>query len=71
MAIFIDVEVSAEAAEDAAIAAKLAEVCPVDIFAVADGGGLEIVEAQPRRVRAVPALHRRRAGRHGHGAQAL
>jgi NAD-dependent dihydropyrimidine dehydrogenase PreA subunit len=45
MAIFIDVEVSPEAAEDAAIAAKLAEVCPVDIFTVADGGGLEIVDA--------------------------
>jgi NAD-dependent dihydropyrimidine dehydrogenase PreA subunit len=44
MAIFIDVEVSPEAAEDAAIAAKLAEVCPVDIFSVADGGGLEIVD---------------------------
>jgi NAD-dependent dihydropyrimidine dehydrogenase PreA subunit len=45
MAIFIDVEVSPEAAEDAAIAAKLAEVCPVDIFTVAAGGGLEIVDA--------------------------
>jgi NAD-dependent dihydropyrimidine dehydrogenase PreA subunit len=45
VALFIDVEVSPEAAEDAAIAAKLAEVCPVDIFAVGDGGALEIVEA--------------------------
>jgi NAD-dependent dihydropyrimidine dehydrogenase PreA subunit len=45
MAIFIDVEVSPEAAEDAEIAAKLAEVCPVDIFAVGAGGGVEIVDA--------------------------
>jgi NAD-dependent dihydropyrimidine dehydrogenase PreA subunit len=44
VALFIDVEVSPEAAADAAIAAKLAEVCPVDIFAVGDGG-LEIVDA--------------------------
>jgi NAD-dependent dihydropyrimidine dehydrogenase PreA subunit len=34
MALFIDVEVSPEAAGDAAVAAKLAEVCPVDIYAV-------------------------------------
>jgi NAD-dependent dihydropyrimidine dehydrogenase PreA subunit len=45
MALFIDVEVSPEAAADAAIAAKLAEVCPVDIFAVDEDGALEIVEA--------------------------
>ena len=45
MALFIDVEVSPEAAEDAKVAAKLAEVCPVDIFAVDAGGALEIVEA--------------------------
>ena len=45
MALFIDVEVSPEAAEDAAVAAKLAEVCPVDIFAVGAGGALEIVDA--------------------------
>ena len=41
--LFIDVEVAPEAADDAAVAAKLAEVCPVDIFAVADGA-LRIVE---------------------------
>jgi NAD-dependent dihydropyrimidine dehydrogenase PreA subunit len=35
--IFIDVEVSPEVADDAALAAKLAEVCPVDIFAAVDG----------------------------------
>jgi NAD-dependent dihydropyrimidine dehydrogenase PreA subunit len=41
--IFIAVEVDDAVASDAAVAAKLAEVCPVDIFAVADGG-VEIVE---------------------------
>ena len=35
-AVFIAVEVSAEAAADAELAAKLAEVCPVDIFSVKD-----------------------------------
>jgi len=45
VALFIDVEVSPEAAEDAKVAAKHAEVCPVDIFAVDAGGALEIVEA--------------------------
>ena len=33
-AIFIGVEVDDAVASDAAVAAKLAEVCPVDIFAV-------------------------------------
>jgi NAD-dependent dihydropyrimidine dehydrogenase PreA subunit len=42
-AIFIAVEVSDEVAGDATVAAKLAEACPVDIFAQADGGGVEIV----------------------------
>jgi len=45
VALFIDVEVAPEVASDVEVAAKLAEVCPVDIFAVGDGGGLEIVEA--------------------------
>ena len=36
-ALFINVEVSEDVASDAALAAKLAEVCPVDIFAVSDG----------------------------------
>jgi ferredoxin-like protein FixX len=40
---FIAVEVDDAAAADAAVAAKLAEVCPVDIFADA-GGRVEIVE---------------------------
>jgi len=42
-ALFIAVEVDDAVAADAAVAAKLAEVCPVDIFAVA-AGALEIVE---------------------------
>jgi len=42
--LFIDVEVAPEAASDAAVAAKLAEVCPVDIFAVGEAGELQIVE---------------------------
>ena len=42
-AVFINVEVSPQAAGDAELAAKLAEVCPVDIFAD-DGGHLKIVE---------------------------
>jgi NAD-dependent dihydropyrimidine dehydrogenase PreA subunit len=42
--IFIDVEVSDEVAEDPEIAAKLEEVCPVDIYAVGEGdGGVAIV----------------------------
>ena len=44
MALFIDVEVSPEAASDPAVAAKLAEVCPVDIYAVGDDGQLGVVE---------------------------
>jgi len=40
---FIAVEVDDGVASDAALAAKLAEVCPVDIFAAADGH-VEIVE---------------------------
>jgi NAD-dependent dihydropyrimidine dehydrogenase PreA subunit len=43
-AIFIGVEVDDAVAGDAALAAKLAEVCPVDIYAVGDGGGVRIVE---------------------------
>jgi NAD-dependent dihydropyrimidine dehydrogenase PreA subunit len=35
--IFIDAEVSDEVANDAELAAKLEEVCPVDIFANDDG----------------------------------
>ena len=39
---FIDVEVDDSIVDDAALAAKLAEVCPVDIFA-SDGGRVTIV----------------------------
>ena len=42
-AIFIGIEVSDEAAGDAALAAKLEETCPVDIYADA-GGRVELVE---------------------------
>ena len=43
MSLFIDVEVAPEAAEDPAVAAKLAEVCPVDIYATGEAGELRIV----------------------------
>jgi NAD-dependent dihydropyrimidine dehydrogenase PreA subunit len=43
VAVFINVEVSPAAAADPEVAAKLAEVCPVDIFTDRDGQ-LEIVE---------------------------
>jgi ferredoxin-like protein FixX len=42
--IFIAVEISDEAASDEALAAKLAEACPVDIFTQTDDGTLELVE---------------------------
>jgi NAD-dependent dihydropyrimidine dehydrogenase PreA subunit len=42
--LFIDVEVAPEAASDPAVAAKLAEVCPVDIYATAGDGSLRVVE---------------------------
>jgi NAD-dependent dihydropyrimidine dehydrogenase PreA subunit len=42
--LFIDVEVAPEAANDPAVAAKLAEVCPVDIYATGGDGALRIVE---------------------------
>ena len=41
--IFIAVEVDDAAAADAALAARLTEACPVDIFAQDDGGALKIV----------------------------
>jgi NAD-dependent dihydropyrimidine dehydrogenase PreA subunit len=41
--IFIDVEVDGSVASDAALAAKLEEVCPVDIFKNADGQ-VEVVD---------------------------
>ena len=41
--VFIDVEVDDAVADDPELAAKLEEVCPVDIFKAGDSG-LEIVE---------------------------
>jgi NAD-dependent dihydropyrimidine dehydrogenase PreA subunit len=41
--VFIDVEIDASIANDAAIAAKLEEVCPVDIFKNA-GGTVQVVD---------------------------
>ncbi len=41
---FIAVEVDAAAAGDAAIAARLTEACPVDIFAQKDDGTLDLVD---------------------------
>jgi NAD-dependent dihydropyrimidine dehydrogenase PreA subunit len=41
--VFIDVEVAGAVADDAALAAKLEEVCPVDIFK-GDNGQVEVVE---------------------------
>jgi len=43
--VFIDVKVDAAVAKDAAIVKKLAEVCPVNIFAQEKDGALRIVEA--------------------------
>jgi NAD-dependent dihydropyrimidine dehydrogenase PreA subunit len=43
-ALFIGVEVEDSIAADAAHAAKLSEVCPVDIFAQAEDRTLQIVE---------------------------
>jgi len=42
---FIDVEVDGSVAGDVALAKKLEEVCPVDIFAATDHG-VDIVERQ-------------------------
>jgi NAD-dependent dihydropyrimidine dehydrogenase PreA subunit len=42
--IFIDVDFDAAVANDPALAAKLTEVCPVDIYAQKADGTLEVVE---------------------------
>ena len=42
--IFIDVEVDEAVAQDPELAAKLEEVCPVDIFGTRDDGSLEMVD---------------------------
>jgi NAD-dependent dihydropyrimidine dehydrogenase PreA subunit len=41
---FIDVEVDAAVAQDPALAAKLTEVCPVDIYGQQADGTLDVVE---------------------------
>jgi NAD-dependent dihydropyrimidine dehydrogenase PreA subunit len=41
---FIDVEVDAQVAADSALAKKLTEVCPVNIFAQEKDGKLRIVD---------------------------
>ena len=41
--VFIEVEVDSSIVDDAAVAAKLEEVCPVDIFKNADGK-VEVVD---------------------------
>jgi NAD-dependent dihydropyrimidine dehydrogenase PreA subunit len=43
--LFIEVEVAPEVASDPAMATKLAEVCPVDIYAQGEDGTLNVVEA--------------------------
>ena len=43
-ALFIGIDVDDEVARDRETAAKLAEVCPVDIYAVDDDGRLAVVE---------------------------
>jgi ferredoxin-like protein FixX len=43
-ATFIGIEVDDALAADPAMAARLAEVCPVDIYAQAPGGTLELVD---------------------------
>ena len=68
---FIDVTVDPSIASDAELARKLSEVCPVDIFAVGEGGAVSDRRGQPRRVRALPAVHQRGARRDDHRAQAV
>ena len=41
---FIDVKVAPEVANDRALAKKLVEVCPVNIFVTASDGSLRIVD---------------------------
>jgi NAD-dependent dihydropyrimidine dehydrogenase PreA subunit len=42
--VFIDVAVDDTVARDTEIAAKLEEVCPVDIFGTREDGSLEVVD---------------------------
>jgi len=41
---FIDVKIAPEVANDRALAKKLVEVCPVNIFATAPDGSLRVVD---------------------------
>ncbi len=43
-ALFIGIEVDDEIARNREVAAKLAEVCPVDIYAQGEDGGVRIVD---------------------------
>jgi NAD-dependent dihydropyrimidine dehydrogenase PreA subunit len=45
VSLFIAVEVDADVAADPAVAARLAEVCPVDIYGRNDDGSLRVVDA--------------------------
>jgi NAD-dependent dihydropyrimidine dehydrogenase PreA subunit len=42
--LFIGIEVDDAIASDAAVAAKLSEVCPVDIYARREDGGVQVVD---------------------------
>ena len=42
--LFIEVEVAPEVADDPALAAKLEEVCPVDIYARGEDGSVRVIE---------------------------
>jgi NAD-dependent dihydropyrimidine dehydrogenase PreA subunit len=42
--LFIDIEVTPSVVEDRELAAKLTEVCPVDIYAQAEDGTLRVVD---------------------------
>jgi NAD-dependent dihydropyrimidine dehydrogenase PreA subunit len=42
--VFVDIEVDEPVAKDPEVAAKLEEVCPVDIFGTRDDGTVEIVD---------------------------
>ena len=44
MGLFVEIVVDPEAARDPEIAKQLCDACPVDIFAQAEDGGLQIVE---------------------------
>ena len=69
---FIDVEVDDRGRRrPGALAAKLEEVCPVDIYAARRGRRAADRRGEPRRVRALPPVHRRGAPGHGHGREAL